>query len=282
VSTRYTTIGCLTLCLFVLAGCSIGTATDSPPVIATLASFDTLPTARFLTQNAPPPGFGTVQVDPIDRYLTDHSGWAYTVTGSFDGHFDNSGDSVRGRLRARVQSNELGQTRRVVLEVEGRAFLPDEALLALEGVRWSNDYYVVDVNGACSVDQGGSIGGGLSLGDLSAGQILGGVRDASPTGHRATLQGLDVWEYTFAPEQMRLPAIFRTPASAVDVDTELWIAPAINAVLRYDVTAAVSGVHLLWADRATASPVSGTLELRYELDVPLLDVPPNIAIPHGC
>jgi len=274
----------LSLCLLLaLTACDqILPGDTAPEPIATLASFETLPTALFLTANAPPPGFGLVQFDPVDRTLADHPGWAYTLEGVFTGTADGSGDPVTGRLDVRVLANELGQARRVVLEVEGLAFLPDEALLSMEGVRISDDYFAVDVNGRCTADQGGAVGSAATIADLDASQVIGGARDAAPTGHRAVIAGLDAWQYAFPPETLSIPAVHRLPASQVAAQADLWIAPAVNAVLRYTVTADVAGVYLLWADQAASSPVSGRLELTYELDVPALDQQPNITIPHGC
>jgi hypothetical protein len=168
-----------------------------------------------------------------------------------------------------------------VLEVQGSAFLQDAALLRLEGVRWSNDYYLVDVNGRCTVDQGGQMGGS-AIADLSAGQLIGGVKQAVPTGHRMEIEGVPAWQYTFAREAMRVPAIHPGPTSTVTLGADLWIAPQYDAVLTYEVQATVQHVHILWVDQTAASPVSGTLNLRYELDVSQLDVLPNISVPHGC
>ncbi len=272
------------VCLLAIGLCALGACTPSGDegdfVVPTLASFETLPTALFLTENAPPPGFAMLALDPIDRGLATRPGWTYTVTGSFEGMFDATGEPAAGTISVQVQANELGQARRVVLEIEGRAFLPGEALLRLEGVRFSNDYYTVDVNGQCSAN-GGEQPGGAAIADLSAGQIIGGVAQALPTGHRQTLDGLPAWQYTFAPADARLPAILAGPDATVTLAADLWFAPEVNAVLSYEVTAEVSGVHLLWADRA-ASTVSGTLVLRYALDVAALDTLPNISVPHGC
>jgi hypothetical protein len=267
------------LIVMAIAGCT--SSNSDSGVVPTIASLDTLPTALFLTENAPPPGFGVVNFDPIDFHLSEHQGWTYQVTGSFEGTFDDSGQPAQGQFDVQVQSNEPGQQRRVVLQVQGSAFLQDAALLRLEGVRWSNDYYLVDVNGRCTVDQGGQMGGS-AIGDLSAGQLIGGVKQAVPTGHRMDIAGIPAWQYTFAREDMRVPAIHQGPNSTVALEADLWIAPQYNAVLTYEVKATVQKVHILWVDQATASPVSGTLSLRYELTVSQLDVLPNISVPHGC
>ncbi len=270
----------LILLLMALTGaCSSPERTENRP-LPTRVDPTTWPTALFLTENAPPAPFGEVDFSTIDRNLAQHQGWAYTVNGVFDGTLDADGEAVHGEFTVRVEGDEPGQKRRVVLQAQGRAFLPHDALLKLEGVRWSNDYYIVDVNGACTVDLGGrEIGSAVA--DLSAGELIGGVTRAVPTGHRQEIAGLAAWQYTFAPEAVRLPAVARYPESQVQLEADLWIAPQINAAVRYEVTAQVSRVHLLWADR-NGSTVTGTLYLRYELDVSALDALPNISVPHGC
>lgn len=261
-----------------LAACS--KAKDNNAAVPTIASFDTLPTSIFLTQNAPPPGFGEISLDPVDVHLSNYQGWTYTITGHFEGTFDASSEPAQGQLDIQVQANELGAARRVVFSAQGLAFLVDEALLKLEGVRFSNDYYLVDVNGRCTVDMGGQLGS-AEIADLSAGQVIGGITRAVPTGHRQDIGGVPAWQYTFTPGDVRLPAIHQDANSSVSLAADLWFAPQDNAVLRYELTAQVARVHLLWANQTT-STVSGTLYLRYELSIPDLNVQPNISVPHGC
>lgn len=250
------------------------TTPEDNSVVPTVASLDDLPTTQFLTQNAPPAGFGQVNFDPIDSYLPNHQGWTYIMTGEFEGTFDESGDPAEGSFEAQVWSNELGESRRAVLQVEGTALSPDETRLRLEGVRFSNDYYIVDANGQCST------GGEQTavIADLTAGQVIGGVKNAVPTGHRQDIEGIPSWQYSFSPQDMRLPAVRRTDESSVALGTELWISPELNAVLVYDVELTVEHVRILWGEQL----VSGSLKLHYELVVPELDIQPNISIPHGC
>lgn len=262
-----------------IAACAPASSGDEP--LPTRVNLTLYPTHQFLTQQAPPPGFGVLTtLSAIDNTLRAQSGWTYTVHGTFEGAFDATGDPATATLTLTVQADELSQRRRVTLEAEGSAFLPDDGLLTLEGVRVSNDYYIVDVNGVCTADQGGQMIG-AELADLGAGDIIGGVQRAVPTGHQRTIEDLRAWQYTFAPDTMHLPAIDRRADGAVQVQADLWFAPGVNAALIYDVTAQVAGVHLLWADRSQ-STVTGTLYLRYELDIPALGVQPNISVPHGC
>lgn len=264
----------------------IGAAACAPAVsdnepLPTLVDLTVHPTYQFLTQQAPPPGFGVLTtLDAIDNTLRAQTGWTYTVSATFEGIADATGDPAIGTLTLIVQGDEPSQRRRVVLTAEGRAFLPNDGLLQLEGVRFSNDYYIVDVNGVCTADQGGQMVD-AAIADLGAGDVIGGVARAFPTGHQDTITGLQAWQYSFTSAEMRLPAIHRRTDSSVDVQADLWFAPSVNAALTYDVTATVARVHLLWADQ-TESTVSGTLYLRYELDAPALGVLPNISVPHGC
>ncbi len=254
-----------------LVACSPAASDDPVP---TQIDLTTLPTHIFLTENAPPAGFGRVNFDPIDANLSARQGWHYTVTGQFEGTFDASGEPATGTFTADVWASEIGETRRVVLVVEGAAFAPDDALRELEGVRWSNDYYIVDNSGQCQ--SGGD--GAQVIANLSAGQLVGGVISATPTGHRQPIGDYPAWQYTFAPQDARFPAVHRAEDSTVTLEADLWIAPELDAVVRYEARLAVSGVTLLSADQA----VSGALYLRYELDLAALDTLPNISVPHGC
>lgn len=261
------------LALPVLSACGLLESDDEP--IPTIARLETLPTAVFLTENAPPPGFGQLVADPVHTNLDARQGWQYTVTGDFSGTFDDDSTPATGSFEALVQANELGETRRVVLDVAGPALLPDGTPIQLEGVRISNDYYLVNVNGDCEAGASGA-----AVADLTAGQLIGGVRRAVPTGHRRELQGVPTWQYTFAPEDVVLPptTVKLAANSAVDIGADLWAAPDLNAVVQFELMLELSGVRLLSAERA----VSGTLYLRYDLAVDQLDVQPNISIPHGC
>lgn len=266
----------ITWLIVLLAGAAAcQTAPAEPQPLPTLVDLNTLPTADFLTQNAPPAGFDEVSFDPLDRNLAARPGWTYTVVGEFEGTFAGSDEPAEGRFTLQVWANELGESRRVVLEVEGLAVSPQE-YVRLEGVRISNDTYVVDTNGQCSPGAAGS--GSSIVADLSAGELIGGVARAVPTGHRDTIDDVPVWQYTFAPEALRLAAIKREADSRVSVEADLWVSPGLNAVTRFEASVEVADVRILSAEQ----PVSGTLFLRYDLDLSQIDIQPNISIPHGC
>lgn len=270
ISTLVLSLSLIGLIAFI-AACQVENARLEP--LPTLADIHTLPTTDFLTQNAPPAGFDEVSFDPLDRTLAARPGWTYSVVGEFDGVFVDSGEPAKGRFSLHVWANELGESRRAILEVEGLAVSPQE-FVRLEGVRISNDTYVVDINGQCTPgDSGSSV-----VADLSAGQLIGGVARAVPTGHRKAIDDTPVWQYTFAPDALRLAAIRRSADSAVSVEADLWVAPGANAVARFEASVDVANVRILTAERA----VSGTLFLRYDLDLTQLDALPNISVPHGC
>lgn len=263
-----------------LVACTSSSGGEALP-LPTPLDLTVYPTASFLTQNAPPAGFGVVtDFDAVDHNLALHQGWTYTITGQFDGLYDVSGEPATGTLQLRVQGNEPSRARWVVLEAGGNAFVDLVNTVSLQGVRFANDYYMVDANQRCTVDPGGQMVD-TKLADLGAAQIIGGIRHATPTGFHEDRDGLHVWQYTFMVEDMQLPAIYQRPDSRITVAADLWIAPQINAVLIYEVNITVARVHLLWADQ-TQSTVSGTLYLRYELDVASLGTLPNISIPFGC
>ncbi|MBN1681833.1 MAG: hypothetical protein JW966_16250 [Anaerolineae bacterium] len=253
------------------AACS---TSESGKPLPTVAEIDQIPTSLFLTENAPPSGFGVVAFDPINANLSDRQGWSYTMSGRFEGTFDVSGDEATGSFKAQVWANEYSEARRVVLEVEGSALSPDDALRRLEGVRLSNDYFIVDTNGQCTTGDEQA----AAIADLTAGQIIGGVSRAVPSGFRDTIAQTPVWQYTFSPGSVQLPAVHQDATSRVVLDADLWIAPSLNAVLRYELTLTVEHVRVLWAEE----PVSGTLYLFYDLDVLSLGQQPNISVPHGC
>ncbi|NLE51333.1 MAG: hypothetical protein GX613_07995 [Chloroflexi bacterium] len=268
---RWTLSLCSLALLASLVACEAETPVPEP--LPTLVDISVLPTTDFLTQNAPPVGFDEVSFDPLDRTLAARPGWVYTVVGEFDGTFVDSGEPAEGHFTLQVWSDELGEARRAILEVEGLAVAPQE-FVRLEGVRISNDTYVVDINGRCALDEAGS----SVVADLSAGQLIGGVARAVPTGHRDTIDDVPVWQYTFAPEVLRLAAVRRDAESEISVNADLWVAPGVDAVARFEASVEVTNARILTAER----PVSGTLFLRYDLDLTQIDARPNISIPHGC
>lgn len=240
-----------------------------------IPSFEAVATSTFMTQNAPPPGFReTLAFARIDDNLPTLPNWRYEVLLQFDGVFSRTPRQVSASSKATVWYNQLGQQRRVVLEGAGELFgLASDTLL--EGVRLGGDTFLVRDH-VCA-GQGGEQTAVLA--DLSAGDLIGGVQNATPDGHRAVINGQDVWRYTFTLDDLTLPQI-QTGADSLIVMTggEMWVAPEHHAVIRFYVNLDVQNILLRLVD--SSLPLTGTLILRYDLyDI---GIDPNITLPYGC
>src|SRR5690606_23687305 len=113
---RRSRLGLLLVLLVALTACSLA---DSDEPVPTVARLDTLPTAIFLTEHAPPAGYQLVNFDPIDARLSERQGWRYLVTGRVEGTFDSTGESANGQVALSVRVDELGEARRGAPDGEG-------------------------------------------------------------------------------------------------------------------------------------------------------------------
>jgi hypothetical protein len=157
---------------------------------------DVLATSQVLTENAPPPGFrDTVSFPQIDDNLPELTNWRYESLMNFDGVFSRTPREVDAETRVNVWYNRQGRQRRVVVEGEGELFGQAEPT-ELEGVRLGEDTFLVRDN-ACLGDAGGQA---ATVADLRAGDQIGGVANAVPAGAKATINGEEVWQYTFTVE----------------------------------------------------------------------------------
>ena len=113
--------------------------------------------------------------------------------------------------------------------------------------------------------------------DLRAGDLVGGVKTATPGGRKAVINGQDVYLYTFTQDDLVLSSIRPADGGSVTLESgELWIAPTENAAVRFYLNLNVNNVILF--DRQL--PVSGLVRLRYDLyDVGTAF---NITVPFGC
>src|SRR5579859_1172171 len=191
------------LTCLILAGCDFSLS-SSPSVEPTVASLEMVQTAVALTQNAPPPGFAEIAFPQIDDNLSKHPAWHYTVQLSFDGVLADSAQAEQGRIFADVYSNELTGDRRVLLKASGEAFGLNQGR-DVEGVRVGEDYYLVDSNKVCTKIQ--NPGSEKQVADLAAGALIGGIKKATPSGHRKNDRNTDVWEYTFSPDAVIVPPV---------------------------------------------------------------------------
>lgn len=258
----------LILILTLLAACQ-NTTED---IIPTLAEPNALATSIVLTRFAPPAGFGTLSLPKIDANLEALSGWRYDMTFAFDGVFSRTTRAAHTATTASVSYNQLASSRHVAVEVDNDLENPTDPT-HLEGVRLGPDTFLVR-DGVCLQNAGEDAD---LLADLGAGDLLGGVREATAAAQIATINSQEVWRYAFLPEDLILPSITLTPESKIlELRSDLWFSPRHNAVVRFYLTAEVENILLSQA----SLPVSGTLILRY--DVYDLGIVPNINVPFGC
>jgi len=262
-------------CVLVLTACrERGLTLDDLPTPIT-------PSARgteiVLTENAPPPNFGTVSFPRIDERLAKLSGWHYTVDMEFDGVFTQVDRRVYGRVTAEVWYNQIASARRVIVKSEGD-LLGLEDPEQYEAVELGPDDFLVE-RGTCLTSTGNEADLVASIG---AGSLVGGVNTAPAAGQpQQRINDEDVWRYTLNFDQLNLPQLSLTPDSKIlAFNGELWVAPEHDAVVRYYMTIDVENALVFTNVLETALPVTGRLIVRYDLyDIGDL---PNITVPFGC
>jgi hypothetical protein len=248
------------------------TTEDIPTLIPSIAILET---STFMTANAPPPGHREAQSFPLtDDNLATLENWHYEAILNFDGVFSYTPREVDASITANVWFNQPGNQRRVVTVIEGE-LLEQEENLTLEGVRLGNDTFLLRDN-VCL----GSVEGQAALvADLRIGDLIGGINNAIPDGHQATINGQEVWNYNFTTDDLNLPQFqLGDDSKIVMMDGELWISPQHNAVVRFYVNLDVENVRMELFGNSL--PLTGLLIIRYDLyDV---GVNPNITQPFGC
>ena len=256
------------VCAALLAGCNRGQDAAQLP---TAASVDGAATAVYLTENAPPPDFrGLVSFPEVDAGLAELEGGRYQVQLEFNGTFARTPRETSANATAEVWFKQVGSARRVVVNTSGE--LLGQENNAFEAVRLGPDAFMVRAN-TCT--KGGA--DAVTAADLRAGRLVGGVNRATPTGLRATVNGEDVWQYSFQTADLNLPSIRLGDDGTLEATGgELWVAPKHNAVIRFYVNLNLTDAIIF--DRQL--PVSGTVILRYDLyDI---NQPANITVPFGC
>jgi hypothetical protein len=227
-------------------------------------------TAQYMTENAPPPGFRQeVSFPDIDAQLIGLPGWRYVVTLEFNGIFARTPRETSATARAEIWYNQLGSSRRVLVETSGE-LIGQEENNQFEAVRLGPDAFLVRDN-TCNTGADAE-----TAADLRAGLLVGGVNRATPTGLRATLNGEEAWQYRFAADDLNLPSIRLDDTGTLAATGEIWVAPEHNAVVRFYVNLDVENAFIF--DRQL--PVTGQVILRYDL----YDIgdAPNLTIPFGC
>ncbi len=261
--------------ILMLAACDRITGEDEPVVIPTLAelNFEEYQTAIVFTQNAPPPGFDSVAFPEISDNLITTVYSRFEVTAYFEGHYSVTGEAVNDAyLRVLARNDEYNVARYIRIEFLGDVFSGGSSNLDI--ARFGNDYYMVDVNGICTTDS--AIVGELA--NLRAGQLIGGIEFAQPTGRRGYINGIQSWQYGFDPQFINWPAIeLDSETSELDFLTgEIWVAPEPNIVVSYTIELNVHRAKLMFGEREV------TGRLRYQYNVFDIGVPLEIPKPNGC
>jgi hypothetical protein len=246
------------------------TPDDIPTVIP---SVDDLATAVMLTENAPPPGFrDALSFEQVDKNLRELEGWRYEVLLEFEGVFTQTNRPTDARAEATVWHNQLGSARRVLVESSGELLQRPEGE-TFEAVRLGPDAFLVR-GGNCLANAEEDA---RTASAITAGDLVGGARNALPTGERERINGVETWRYDFSLDDLRLPTVrFAEDTQINEFRAEMWVSPVHNAVIRYWVTLDMQNVRLLNNDL----PVSGQLRLRFDL-YDIGDIP-NITVPFGC
>jgi hypothetical protein len=258
--------------LVVLAGCRDRLQPDQLP---TPASISGLETALPLTQNAPPPPFnGEVRAfDRIDNNLNELAGGRYVVELTFTGVYAGTDRTADATARAEVTFDQISSARRVLVQTTGALLNADTRESLVEGVRLGPDAFLVR-DGVCLTGAGDDARLAASL---SAGQLIGGAVVMRPAGGRATINGEDVYRFTFDEADWLFPAVQRGDTTQVAIESfEVWLSPAKEAVVRYHMNFAVQDAVIFGNPQA----VTGRVLVRY--DAYELDAPVNITVPFGC
>lgn len=266
---------CLLALLLSFAACQErGLSPDDLPTPIT--DLEALATHQVMTRNAPPPFFRDgVRLPRIDQATDALPGWRAEVHLQFDGVFAGTSRQTSAATDAEIWFSQAGNQRRVVLDVRGELLTsaPGGAQRA-EGVRVGDDLFIVQDGGCTPVTTETSA---ALIADLSAGDMIGGVREAVPDGQRATINRAEVWRYNFLQDALALRGIVPREGGRVTLlGGELWFAPAHNAAIRFYLTLDVENVSVF----GSQLPVTGQVVMRYDLyDI---GVDPNITVPFGC
>ncbi len=268
-SIRLNGISGLLVLTLLLVGCDRGQNAPVP----TQASIEGLATQIVLTENAPPPGWDKPIAFPeIDTGLREVSGWRYEVRMNFEGTFARTPRPTTASTYAQVWFNQLGSSRRVVVETTSELGGQLEES-SYEAVRLGPDTFLVQ-DSACLSNADAAA---AAAADLRAGTLVGGVAEAKPAARHEVINGQDVWLYDFTLEDLILPQVQPTETGQITVAShELWLAPEYGVIVRFWMQLDVDNVLLF----GSTLPVTGHIIIRYDLyDI---GVVPNITVPYGC
>ncbi len=230
-------------------------------------------TSIALTENAPPPGYrDALTVERVDRNLRELEGWRYEMLLEFDGVFAQTSRPTTAFARATVWYNQIGDARRVVVESSGELLQRPEGEV-FEAVRLGPDAFLVRGSNCL----GNAEDDARAASAITAGDLVGGARNALPTSQKEIINGEESWRYDFGQGDLILPAVrFADDTRITSMNSEMWVAPEYDAVVRYWVLLSIENARLLSNDL----PVTGQLLLQYDLyDIGNV---PNITVPFGC
>lgn len=260
------------VCALVFAGC-VPASDPNAPLPTAITDLDAAATAAVLTQNAPPaPYRERVRLESFEDNLDRQAGWRYVASAEFSGVYAGTNQTAEGRTTAEVSYHQATSARRVALVAEGN-LLTDGTPIETEAVRIGQDVFVRAANGCAQVNGTAS----AALVNAGVGQLIGGVREAVPTGVRGVINGEPVYRYAFLQDALILASIAPREGGRVSLlAQELWFSADRGALVRLYLTFDVENASVLGA----ALPVTGQVILRYDLTE--LGQPQNISIPFGC
>ncbi len=265
----------LILTSLLLVACDRILGEEPTVIIPTQANitYEDVQTALPFTQNAPPPGFESVSFPSVDDNLENTVYSRFEINATFTGFYaDNRELAPDAAIKVEIWNDELNVRRQVRLEFLGDVFSGGSTFLDV--VRLGNDYYMIDSNGVCITNPEQV----APFATLTAGQLIGGVDFAQPSGRRDFINEVLAWQYGFDRQFINQPYLQLTESiSELDYLTgELWISPENQVVVSYTIEMNVNRSILFFGQR----PVTG--RLRYQYDVFEIGQPPNISIPNGC
>lgn len=253
--------------LFLFSACQ---EKEAQVPLPTEAKPEEVQTAIIKTQNAPPPGFDSIAFNPIDYNREKLPGWAFEVTVTFTGQYTATGEEATGYMLMRVWENSVLRQRRVLLQFDGEAL--SGSVTRIEAVRVENDFYLVDSNRICTINNEAA----QDIATLSAGRIVGGFTLAIPTGRVDQILGFPAYQYGFDKNNLQI-SIFQEQPSTVDIlGGEAWLIPELNVVGRFGVGMNVHNAKILFGENAV------TGELNYQYNLVDVNETQDIAIPNGC
>lgn len=264
--------------LTVITAC--GTRGALPQDLPTqITDLEALATHQIMTQNAPPPLYRSgVKLPRIDQGTDALSNWHALVYLEFNGFFAGTSRQTSASSQAEIWFNLIGNRRRVVWDVKGELLVPPSTVSntqRLEGVRIGQDVFVVQDDTCTPVDPDTTAAAAIA--DLSAGDMIGGVREALPDGRKAVVNAAEVWRFNFLQDSLVLPSVLpRDGGQITMLGSELWFAPEHHTAVRFYVTLDVENVTVFGSNL----PVTGQVVMRYDLYEIGQEV--NITIPFGC